>query len=68
MPRIIVRAESTADQEGAILLQELVNPSDFESDHFSAALIERVGWAVSDADDTESGASPRAQRRPQGRR
>jgi hypothetical protein len=27
--------------------------SDFESDHFAAQLVERLGWAVSDADEVE---------------
>ena len=62
MPRIIVRAESIGDREGEILLQERVNPADFESDHFSHQLIERVGWAVADAGEVESSARPRAQR------
>jgi hypothetical protein len=35
------------------LLQERVVPSDLESDHFSAQLVERVGWALVDADEIE---------------
>jgi hypothetical protein len=58
MPRIIVRAEPIDDQEGAVLLQERVSPQDFESDHFSHALIERVGWAVADAGEMESTPRP----------
>ena len=54
MPRIIVRAEPSDDQEGAVLLQERVSPQDFESDHFSHQLIQRVGWAVADAGAMES--------------
>jgi hypothetical protein len=54
MPRIIVRAEPIDDQEGAVMLQERVSTQDFESDHFSHQLIERVGWAVADAGEIES--------------
>ncbi len=59
MPQIIV----TADQQDSIranpsvMLRERVNVSDFDSDHFAAQLVERVGWAVSDAHEVE-------QRRP----
>jgi hypothetical protein len=35
------------------MLRERVNVADFESDHFAAQLVERLGWAVSDADDAE---------------
>ena len=54
MPRIIVRAEPSDDQEGAVLLQERVSPQDFESEHFSHQLIQRVGWAVADAREMEA--------------
>ncbi len=54
MPQIIV----TADQDSvranpSVMLQERVNVSDFDSDHFAAQLVERVGWAVSDAHEVE---------------
>jgi hypothetical protein len=50
MPQIIVTAN---DHEAAVMLRERVNASDFESDHFAAQLIERLGWAVSDAHEAE---------------
>lgn len=53
MPHIIVKAEASDEREGAILMQERVRPADFESDHFSAQLVERVGWAVVDAQQVE---------------
>jgi hypothetical protein len=37
----------------AVVLQERVVPNDLESDHFSAQLVERVGWALADADEME---------------
>jgi hypothetical protein len=35
------------------MLDERVNVGDFESDHFAAQLVERLGWAVVDARDAE---------------
>ena len=55
MPHIIV----TADQgDGAVMLRERVNVADFESQHFAAQLVERLGWAVEDADQVERETSP----------
>jgi hypothetical protein len=50
MPHIIVTAEQG---EGAVMLRERVNVADFESQHFAAQLVERLGWAVEDADQAE---------------
>jgi hypothetical protein len=36
-----------------VLLQERIGLVDLESDHYSAQLIERLGWALVDADDLE---------------
>jgi len=54
MPQIIVTAKP-ADLQGeeAIMLRERVNATDFESQHFADQLVERIGWAVSDAADAE---------------
>ena len=35
------------------MLNERVNATDFESGHFAARLVERLGWAVADADEAE---------------
>ena len=53
MPRIIVMSEPTAERESAITLDERVASANLRSEHHSAQLIERVGWAVDDADDAE---------------
>ena len=53
MPRIIVMSESGTQREGTITLDERVASADMRSGHHSAQLIERVGWAVHDADDAE---------------
>ncbi len=58
MPQIIVTADATNDrQSGAVMLRERVTVADLESDHFAARLVERLGWALSDADQAERGDS-----------
>ena len=53
MPRIIVRSESTSEGAGVITLDERIAAAELDSGHRSAELIERLGWAVHDADDVE---------------
>jgi hypothetical protein len=54
MPQIIVAADrGAAFGEGAVTFRERVNVADFESGHFAAQLVERLGWAVQDADVAE---------------
>lgn len=54
MPQIIVTADSTRDgDERAVMFTERVSVHDFESPHFQSQLVERLGWAVGDAQDAE---------------
>lgn len=55
MPRIIVTADGSArgGEQEPIMFTERVSVSDFESKHFQAQLVERLGWAVGDADAVE---------------
>jgi hypothetical protein len=53
MTQILVVADRPQDSEGAVVYRERIAPTDLESDHFSGQLIERVGWAVLDADEIE---------------
>jgi hypothetical protein len=54
MPHIIVTADRADDRgEGAVMLRERVNLADFDSEHFAVQLVQRLGWAVSDADEAE---------------
>ncbi|MGI8559746.1 MAG: hypothetical protein ACR2ND_15825 [Solirubrobacteraceae bacterium] len=53
MPRIIVQAEPADKHQPVMLMAERVSPSDMESNHFNAQLIERLGWAISDAKAVE---------------
>ncbi len=54
MPRIIVQAEPADKHEPVMLMAERVSSSDMESNHFNAQLIERLGWAISDAKTVEA--------------
>jgi hypothetical protein len=54
VPQIIVTADrGAAFGEGAVTLRERVSVEDFESEHFASQLVERLGWAVGDADEAE---------------
>ena len=74
MPQIIVIADRPAeDGEPPIMFRERVSVSDFDSQHFATQFIERLGWAVGDADHadrcvghTRRGGDRRASRRPAG--
>jgi hypothetical protein len=52
MPQILVVAD-VQDDTAPIVYREGINVSDLESDHFSGQLVERVGWAVLDANELE---------------
>ena len=53
MPQILVVTDDPERSESAVVYRERIVLSDLESDHFSAQLVERVGWAVLDADEIE---------------
>jgi hypothetical protein len=55
MPQIIVKAAS-GDRPGAVTLQERISGNDLNSDHFAGQLVERIGWALLDAEDLEDSA------------
>lgn len=57
MARIIVVSDHSTESEGTVTLDERVVSADLRRGHQSAQLIERVGWAVHDADDAESQAT-----------
>jgi hypothetical protein len=67
MPQIIVAADrGAAFGEGAVTFRETVNVADFESQHFATQLLERLGWAVEDADQAEQVSTPPEGQRPEG--
>ncbi len=53
MPQIVVFTDPLPDAAETIVYRERVAPTDLLSDYFSGQLIERVGWAVVDADELE---------------
>ena len=58
MPRIIVTTdplttESAEKQEASVLLDERVNSLHLSDDHAADQLIERLAWAVTDAEDAQ---------------
>lgn len=55
MPKIIVTSKPATDRDATVILEEIVEPEHLASEHHAAQLMERVGWAVSDAKDAESG-------------
>ncbi|HEY7256747.1 MAG TPA: hypothetical protein VH476_08680 [Solirubrobacterales bacterium] len=53
MPQILVVTDVPETSQSEVVYRERIALSDLESDHFSAQLVERVGWAVLDADELE---------------
>jgi hypothetical protein len=53
MARIIVTTDPTGRRDAPVLLEERVYPVHVASDHAAAQLIERLGWAINDAERTE---------------
>jgi hypothetical protein len=59
MPQILIVTDSP-QSDGEVVYRERIASSDLESAYFSGQLVERVGWAVRDANDLEGRAAPRA--------
>jgi len=55
MPQILVVTDTPEEVASTVVYREKIALSDLESDHFSGQLVERVGWAVLDADQLEHG-------------
>jgi hypothetical protein len=53
MPQIVVVTDAPDETARTVVYRERVALTDLESDHFSGHLVERVGWAVLDADELE---------------
>jgi len=53
MPQLLISTERHDEDAGTVVYRERVSLSDLESDHFSHQLVERVGWALHDADELE---------------
>ena len=55
MARIIVTTDRNGSLPAPALLDERVCSDHLSDDHSAAQLIERLGWAISDAEDAERG-------------
>jgi hypothetical protein len=53
LPTIIVMSNESTDQDSTVMLAENVQPEHLADNHHAAQLIERVGWAVTDAKEAE---------------
>lgn len=51
VPKIIVQAQT---DEGAVTYEERVVPADARSEQYLAQLVERLGWALLDAEAIEA--------------
>lgn len=65
MPQILVLTDLPDEAESTVVYRERISLSDLDSTYFSGQLVERVGWAVQDADRFErEAADGRARLRP----
>jgi len=55
MARIIVTTDHGARRGTPVLLDELIRPDHLADDHAAAQLVQRLGWAVADAEHAERG-------------
>jgi hypothetical protein len=67
MPTILVMSNANTEQRSTVTLAETVDPEDLASDNQAAELVERVGWALTDAKDAEIASDPSAEPAEAGR-
>jgi hypothetical protein len=53
MARIIVTTDQGGVDDAPVLLDERICSAHLNDDHAAAQLIERLGWAITDADEAE---------------
>lgn len=53
MAQILIVADPPGEAASTIVYRERIATTDLESNHYSGQLVERVGWAVRDADRLE---------------
>ena len=58
MPVIIVRPDNSEEAREVFTLSENVIPSELHDDHYLSQLIQRLGWALVDAEDLETAGPP----------
>ena len=65
MPRVVVTAEHAERGSAAVLLDEQVHAVHLSTEHSAKQLIERLGWAITDAEVGGDQAQPRPAAHPQ---
>ena len=68
MPRVIVTTDPSKRADIPVLLDERVNSVHLSSDHAALQFIERLGWAINDAEEAERLELDRRARRPASQR
>lgn len=63
MPHIIISAAQGADGSDVVVYREDVTPLHMDTEHSARQLIERVRWAVQDAEEIERRPPRRTRRR-----
>jgi hypothetical protein len=69
MPRVMVTTDQAELGDATVLLDEQVHPIHLSSDHSAMQFVERLGWAISDAEEAErAGVQRHARSRDSGAR
>ncbi len=53
MARLIVTTDPISNRAAPVLMDESVYSIHLDNEHNAAQLIERLGWAISDAEDSQ---------------
>jgi hypothetical protein len=56
MPRILIIADPVGQSDAPVLLDERIPTADLARGHSADQLVERIGWALVDADSAEPSA------------
>ena len=63
MPRVVVTTDTNDGEPGRTLMDEFVDPIHLESEHSADQFVERLGWAIIDAQTVGVAASRPSARR-----
>ena len=66
MPKIIIQSTPSDGTPGTVTLAERTVPTDLHNDHFTRQLIERISWALNDAEHLEADYRKAATKQPVG--
>jgi hypothetical protein len=55
MPKIIVQTNAVDGNPGEVTLAERLIPAAEHNEHYLSSLVERIGWALLDAEELEAG-------------